>query len=81
MLSGVTVAAVKCHGDVAKYSPWAHAGAGPQGASETSLWKGWLGITGMGQENLLGFLLFWIGGYALMHGEYGTEVACVWVDG
>lgn len=26
-------------------------------------------LMGLGQENLLGFLLFWIGGYALIHGE------------
>jgi hypothetical protein len=25
-------------------------------------------LSGLGQEGLLGFLLFWIGGYALIHG-------------
>ena len=32
------------------------------------MWKGWWSLLGIGQENLLGFLLFWIGGYALIHG-------------
>ncbi len=30
-----------------------------------------MALTGLGQENLLGFLLFWIGSYALIHGEWG----------
>lgn len=70
LASGATVAALKCHGNVGKYSPQAHASAGPQGAAQVVAWKGWLGVMGIGQENLLGFLLFWIGGYALIHGEF-----------
>ena len=44
---------------------------GPMGAEGGSvkIWKGWWALMGLGQENLLGFLLFWIGGYALIHGE------------
>lgn len=42
-------------------------GAGP-GAADAKAWKGWLGLLGVGQENFLGFLLFWIGSYALIHG-------------
>ncbi|WOO84151.1 uncharacterized protein LOC62_05G007672 [Vanrija pseudolonga] len=65
--TGVTVAAVKCNFDVGKYSPQAHSDAGPQGAVVVASWKGWVELMGLGQENLLGFLLFWIGGYALIH--------------
>lgn len=59
---------------MSKYVPQAHgAGAGGQGtvsaAGEVRGWKGWVGLLGLGQENLLGFLLFWIGSYALIHGE------------
>ena len=38
-------------------------------------WRAWWALTGMGQENLLGFLLFWIGSYALIHGWCGVEIA------
>lgn len=67
--TGLTVAAVKCNFNVGKYSPQAHSDAGPQGAVVVASWKGWVELMGLGQENLLGFLLFWIGGYALIHGE------------
>ncbi|KAL1406563.1 hypothetical protein Q8F55_008269 [Vanrija albida] len=66
-LTGLTVAAVKCNFDVGKYSPQAHSDSGPQGAVRVASWKGWVELMGLGQENLLGFLLFWIGGYALVH--------------
>lgn len=39
------------------------------GGGGVVLWKGWYALTGLGQENLLGFLLFWIGSYALIHGK------------
>jgi len=41
-------------------------GAGGGGA--ITIWRGWFSLLGIGQENFLGFLLFWIGGYALIHG-------------
>lgn len=39
------------------------------GGGGVSVMKGWWALMGLGQENLLGFLLFWIGSYALIHGE------------
>lgn len=75
LLSALSIASLKCGFDVSKYVPQAHgAGAGGQGttvsaAGEVRGWKGWVGLLGLGQENLLGFLLFWIGSYALIHGE------------
>jgi hypothetical protein len=64
---------VKCEFDIGKYVPQAHGvsiGAGPVGGGGGGvvLWKGWWALAGLGQENLLGFLLFWIGSYALIHG-------------
>ncbi|BEJ14946.1 hypothetical protein CspHIS471_0407130 [Cutaneotrichosporon sp. HIS471] len=67
ILTGLTSAALKCGMDVGRYVPDAHASAGPLGASKASTWRGWLGVTGISGENLLGYLLFWIGGYALVH--------------
>jgi hypothetical protein len=65
---------VKCNFDIGKYVPQAHGvsiGAGPVGVGggSVTIWKGWWALAGLGQENLLGFLLFWIGSYALIHGE------------
>ena len=88
VLSALTVGLLKCGGgDVGKYVPQAHSGmagqnpgapgAGGGGGGVTS-WKGWLGLMGVGQENLLGFLLFWIGSYALIHGE--CAVAAGWTS-
>lgn len=74
LLNGAVVSLVKCQGKVGKYVPAAHAGAGPQGVVRVSTWRGWLGVTGLSVENLLGFLLFWIGGYALVHGEFESEL-------
>lgn len=31
--------------------------------------SGWMGLMGLGQENLLGFLLCWIGATAVIRGE------------
>ncbi|GMK53859.1 hypothetical protein CspeluHIS016_0104450 [Cutaneotrichosporon spelunceum] len=59
--------AFKCNMDVGRYVPDAHASPGPLGAVKPSIWRGWLGVAGISGENLLGFLLFWIGGYALVH--------------
>ncbi|RSH93401.1 hypothetical protein EHS25_007757 [Saitozyma podzolica] len=73
LLSALSIASLKCGFDVSKYVPQAHGtGAGGQGttvsaAGEVRGWKGWVGLLGLGQENLLGFLLFWIGSYALIH--------------
>lgn len=72
---------IKCGGlsagEMVKYVPQAHAGSAgvamgqsqAQGGQQTTPWKGWLALSGVGQEGFLGFLLFWIGGYALIHGE------------
>ena len=74
-LSASTTALIKCKGDIGRYVPQAHSGmAGVPGqmgggGGGVSMWKGWLGLMGIGQENLLGFLLFWIGSYALIHGK------------
>ena len=75
--SAATVAVVKCNLDIGKYVPQAHGvsiGAGPVGGGGGGivLWKGWWALAGLGQENLLGFLLFWIGSYALIHGKSDT---------
>ncbi|KAL7425013.1 hypothetical protein Q5752_000700 [Cryptotrichosporon argae] len=67
LLSALSTFALKCHGDVGAHVPQAHAGAGPLGAARVSRVRGWAGLMGLGQENLLGFLLFWIGSYALIH--------------
>jgi hypothetical protein len=78
VLSAATIAIPKCGLNVGKYVPQAHgAGAVPGqalgtsagGAAGVSQWKGWMALLGIGQENILGFLLFWIGSYALIHGE------------
>lgn len=69
IVTGLTIAAVKMHGNVGRYAVQAHASSGPLGAANVSAWRGWVETMGLGQENLLGFLLFWIGGYALVHGE------------
>jgi hypothetical protein len=75
LASAITVAVVKCDLDIGKYVPQAHGvtiGAGPVGGGGGGIvvWKGWWALAGLGQENLLGFLLFWIGSYALIHGQY-----------
>jgi len=82
LLSALTVGLLKCGGgDVDKYVPQSHSGMAGQnpgvpgaggGGGGVKSWKGWLGLMGLGQENLLGFLLFWIGSYALIHGECGV---------
>lgn len=72
--SALTTALLNCRGgQIGRYVPAAHGvtnPAAPGGAQgQVKAWKGWLALTGLGQENLLGFLLFWIGGYALIHGS------------
>jgi hypothetical protein len=72
---------VKCNLDIGKYVPQAHGvnvGAGPVsgGGGGVVLWKGWWALAGLGQENLLGFLLFWIGSYALIHGQSTLQFGC-----
>lgn len=55
-----------------KYVPEAHGvtvGVPGQAGGGVKTWKGWLALLGIGQENMLGFLLFWIGSFALIHGE------------
>lgn len=68
---------LKCNLDIGRYVPQAHGvsvvGAPTGGGGGgVKLWKGWYALTGLGQENLLGFLLFWIGSYALIHGAPRT---------
>ena len=75
--SAATVALLKCNLDIGKYVPQAHGvsvvGAPTGGGGGgIKVWKGWFALTGLGQENLLGFLLFWIGTYALIHGKFGS---------
>jgi hypothetical protein len=75
VVNGLVVGFLKCGGgNVGKYVPAAHGGAGPQGAAKVNIWSGWAGVMGLGTETLLGFMLFWIGGYALVHGEYRGKV-------
>ena len=74
LASAITVAVIKCDMDIGKCVPQAHGvtiGAGPVGVGGGGVvaWKGWWALAGLGQENLLGFLLFWIGSYALIHGQ------------
>jgi hypothetical protein len=57
LASAGVVAVVKCKGDVKRFVPQAH------GPAAVSLPKAWLALMGLGQENLLSFLLFWIGFY------------------
>jgi hypothetical protein len=77
--SAFTVGLVKCNLDIGKYVPLAHGvsvAGGPMGTGggAVTIWKGWWALAGLGQENLLGFLLFWIGTYALIHGESGFSI-------
>lgn len=71
-------AGLKCGFDVPKYVPQAHSASAMAGGQpgKQSRWRGYLALSGIGQEGVLGFLLFWIGGYALIHGTSGslTEV-------
>jgi hypothetical protein len=78
LFSAYLISALKCGFDVAKFvdqGPKAVARRASRSTTEKGAegggvdWKGWLGLMGVGQENVLGFLLFWIGGYALIHGE------------
>jgi len=86
VLSAVTVAALKCGGDVGKFVPQSHSGAAGQpgaaagGGGGIKTWKGWWALLGLGQENMLGFLLFWIGTYALIHGESGVGFKGITTD-
>ena len=73
IFSALTVGLLKCKGDVGKYVAQAHAVSQPghagRGGRGVKTWRGWVALLGIGQENALGFLLFWIGGYALIHGK------------
>ncbi|RXK38320.1 hypothetical protein M231_04362 [Tremella mesenterica] len=62
LLSAIFISVLKCGLDPSKYVAQAHS---PTGGIKP--WKAWWGLTGLGQESLLGFLLFWIGGYGLIH--------------
>ena len=68
LFSALSVGLLKCNLQVGKYVPQAHTNPGRFGGPRD--WRAWLTLTGLGQENLLGFLLFWIGSYALVHGEW-----------
>ncbi|WWC73566.1 uncharacterized protein I206_107538 [Kwoniella pini CBS 10737] len=60
----------KCNGDVIKYVAQSHSNLsnGENGTfGNGKKWKGYWALSGIGQENLLGFLLFWIGSFALIH--------------
>ncbi|WVQ96124.1 hypothetical protein IAU59_003226 [Kwoniella sp. CBS 9459] len=71
--TSLVLGALKCNFNISRYVPQANSaigsgvpgaeGSGPKGQE----WKGWWALSGIGQENLLGFLLFWIGSYALIH--------------
>ncbi|WVQ75118.1 hypothetical protein IAR50_004727 [Cryptococcus sp. DSM 104548] len=79
LITALIVGTVKCGSDLQRFVP----GAQPQGKKVTSSTvkteagakdgairaslNGWWSLSGIGQENLLGFLLFWIGSYALIH--------------
>ncbi|KAK6908794.1 hypothetical protein I204_01921 [Kwoniella mangroviensis CBS 8886] len=67
---------LKCNFDVRRYIPQAHSNTSSadsqssgSGGGKSIEWKGYWALTGVNQENLLGFLLFWIGSFALIHGE------------
>ncbi|WVO23182.1 uncharacterized protein IAS62_004527 [Cryptococcus decagattii] len=79
LLSSVATAAaigsLKCGFDLRRYVPGAQVQGMRQRVNKSSevkesgkyAWRGWWALLGLGQENLLGFLLFWIGSYALIH--------------
>ncbi|KAK8849552.1 hypothetical protein IAR55_004887 [Kwoniella newhampshirensis] len=78
LITALTLASIKCAFDIERYVPEAHsfgtssastrsAKNGGEGKAMLRSWKGWIALSGIGQENLLGFLLFWIGSYALIH--------------
>ncbi|ODO00732.1 hypothetical protein L198_03058 [Cryptococcus wingfieldii CBS 7118] len=78
-VTALIVGTIKCGADLQRFVP----GAQPQGKKAVSSavntgpstedgglgasLKGWWSLSGIGQENFLGFLLFWIGSYALIH--------------
>ncbi|WRT69561.1 uncharacterized protein IL334_006549 [Kwoniella shivajii] len=57
---------IKCDSNVIRYVPQANLSVASESVGMKAL-KGYWALTGIGQENLLGFLLFWIGSYALIH--------------
>ncbi|OXG50050.1 hypothetical protein J010_03392 [Cryptococcus neoformans] len=79
LLSSVATAgaigSLKCGFDIRRYVPDAQVQRKKQLANKNNgvkesgkySWRGWWALMGLGQENLLGFLLFWIGSYALIH--------------
>nr|XP_018260160.1 uncharacterized protein I303_07077 [Kwoniella dejecticola CBS 10117]OBR82318.1 hypothetical protein I303_07077 [Kwoniella dejecticola CBS 10117] len=76
VFTSIILLLVKCNGDVTRYVAQAHSNltnGGPAGESASTTgargksWKGLWALSGIGQENLLGFLLFWIGSFALIH--------------
>ncbi|WVR08165.1 hypothetical protein IAU60_005211 [Kwoniella sp. DSM 27419] len=71
IFTAITLGTLKCNVDVLRYVPQAQGatadGSPGTGGDAGKGWKGWWALAGIGQENLLGFLLFWIGSYALIH--------------
>ncbi|WVW86772.1 hypothetical protein I302_108826 [Kwoniella bestiolae CBS 10118] len=77
VFTSVVLLVLKCNFNVKRYIPQSHSnssppGGDPQGGGKSRDWKGYWALTGINQENLLGFLLFWIGSFALIHGELGS---------
>ncbi|WVN86902.1 uncharacterized protein L203_102076 [Cryptococcus depauperatus CBS 7841] len=70
VITAVAIGVIKCRFDVERYVPKGqHQGSGKSKNrfSMIQTWRGWWTLAGIGQENFLGFLLFWIGSYALIH--------------
>jgi hypothetical protein len=64
LVSAFLVSALKCDFNISKYVD-----QGPKATPGRIGVRGWLGLMGIGQENGVAFLLFWIGGYVLIHGK------------
>ncbi|ORX37810.1 hypothetical protein BD324DRAFT_623414 [Kockovaella imperatae] len=65
--SALVFGIINCHGNMGKYVAGSHVPLVGSDRIGVRKWRGWVGLMGLGQENFLGFLLFWIGGYALIH--------------
>ncbi|WWC92930.1 uncharacterized protein L201_007893 [Kwoniella dendrophila CBS 6074] len=77
IFTSIVLVTLKCNSNVQRYVPQSHSmlntpeggDATGSGSRSSKNWKGYWALTGIGQENLLGFLLFWIGSFALIHGK------------